>query len=236
MRLSNAATGFDALIEIQLEKNTHELLAWYVNGTLAGTERDQVEAALQLEAGASSLLAWERAIQGAVKNNPAFDIAPDRGLYQTMQRIQGDARPVATQVGPPRRASRGGWFSGLSEKIQWSPALALACGVVAVQFAVIAQLWTGKSEDAEYSSVRAIETIPAPSDTFIRIAFKPESREGDLSELLRTVRAEIVAGPSQLGDYYLLLSRNGAEDVLAALQKNALVESAEFANALPARP
>ncbi len=236
MCFSNAAKGFDALIEIQLEKNTHELLAWYVNGTLAGAERDQIEAALQLEAGASSLLAWERAIQGAVKNNAAFEVAADRGLYQTMQRIQGDLRPAAAQVATPRRAAQGGWFSGLSGRIQWSPALALACGVVAVQFAVIAQMWTGKSEDIEYAGVRTIESLPSSTDAFIRITFKPQSRESDLSELLRTVRAEIVAGPSQLGDYYLLLAKNGSEDVLNSLQKNALVESAEFANALPARP
>ena len=236
MCFSNAATVFEALIGIQLEKKTHELLAWYVNGTLAGTERDQVEAALQLEGGATSLLAWERAIQGAVKNNPAFDVAADRGLYQTMQRIQGDARSAAALAATPRRTAQGGWFSGLSERIQWSPALALACGVVAVQFAVIAQMWSGKSDDVEYAGVRTIETLPASSDAFIRITFKPQSRESDLSELLRTIRAEIVAGPSQLGDYYLLLAKNGSEDVLNALQKNALVESAEFANALPARP
>lgn len=212
------------------------MLAWYINGTLAGTERDQVEAALQLEAGASSLLAWERAIQGAVKNNPAFDVAADRGLYQTMQRIQGDARPAATLDAKPRHSARVGWFSGLSEKFQWSPALALACGVVAVQFAVIAQMWTDKSEEIEYAGVRTIAALPSSTDAFIRITFKPQSKEGDLSELLRTIRAEIVAGPSQLGDYYLLLAKNGSEDVLSALQKNALVESAEFANALPARP
>lgn len=236
MRFSNVAKGFVALIEIQLEEKTHELLAWYVNGTLAGTERDQVEAALQLEAGASSLLAWERAIQGAVKNNPAYNVAADRGLYQTMQRIQGHARPAAAPVATPRRTSQGGWFSGLSERIRWSPAFALACVVVAVQFAVIAQMWAGKSEDVEYAGVRTIETLPTSSNAFIRITFKPQSKESDMSELLRTIRAEIVAGPSQLGDYYLLLAKNGSEDVLNALQKNALVESAEFANALPARP
>ncbi|MBK8742860.1 MAG: hypothetical protein IPM02_26830 [Betaproteobacteria bacterium] len=236
MCFSNAAKGFDALIEISLDKNTYELLAWYVNGTLAGTDRDQVEAALKMEAGASSLLAWEKAIQGAVKNNPAFEVAADRGLHQTMQRIQGDTRPAATLVATPRRAAKGGWFSGLSEKIHWSPAMALACGVVAVQFAVIAQMWTAKGEDVEYAGVRTIETLSTSTDAFIRITFKPQSREGDLSELLRTIRAEIVAGPSQLGDYYLLLAKNGSEDVLNALQKNALVESAEFANALPTRP
>ncbi|MBK7474018.1 MAG: hypothetical protein IPI73_28515 [Betaproteobacteria bacterium] len=114
-----------------MDKNTYELLAWYVNGTLAGTDRDQVEAALQMEAGASSLLAWEKAIQGAVKNNPAFEVAADRGLYQTMQRIQGDTRPAATLVATPRRAAKGGGFPGCRRRFNgrrpwhwpaaWSP-------------------------------------------------------------------------------------------------------------------
>jgi hypothetical protein len=232
VRFCNASTGGDVLIGSQLDKETTELLAWYVNGTLAGTERDRVESALQTEAGSSSLLAWERAVQSAVKNDPAFDIAPDRGLYQTMQRIHAEAKPK----GAAPRVARQGWFFSYAKKLQWSPALALACGVVAVQFAVIAQMWTAKGEDSEYAGVRAVDTRAPVTDSFIRITFKPESTEKDLNMLLRTIRAEIVAGPSQLGDYYLLLEKSDAQGALTLLQNSANVESAEIVNALPARP
>ena len=125
MRFNNDAAGGDALIESCVDKETQELLAWYVNGTLTGPERDRVEAALRNEAGASTRLAWERSVQAAVKNDPALDIAPDRGLYQTMQRIRADAKPQAAT-----RAAQSGWLASLREKFQWSPALALACALL----------------------------------------------------------------------------------------------------------
>lgn len=214
-----------------VERDTRELLAWYVNGTLTGAERNRVEASLQSEAGAAALLAWERDVQAAIKSDPVLEVAADRGLFQAMQRIRAESRPVVV----PPRAMRGGWFSGLADKFQWSPALALACGVVAVQFAVIAQMWTAPSEGTEFADVRAIGVKPAAADAFIRVAFKPESTGGDVTVLLRSLHAEIVAGPSQLGDYYLLVARSGAADALGVLHNSANVESAEIVHALPAR-
>ncbi|MFS8087354.1 MAG: zf-HC2 domain-containing protein, partial [Acidobacteriota bacterium] len=67
MYVGNPAKRCGALIEITVDKETRELLAWYVNGTLAGADRDRVEAALQNDAGAALLLAWERGVQAAVK-------------------------------------------------------------------------------------------------------------------------------------------------------------------------
>jgi hypothetical protein len=214
-----------------VDKEARELLAWYVNGTLAGADRDWVEAALRNEAGASSLLEWERAVQAAVKSDSAFEISADRGLYQTMQRIRAEAKPKTALP-----AARGGWFSGFGQKLQWSPALVVACGVVAVQFAVIAQMWSARTVDSKFADVRAMDTRPPAADAFIRIAFKPESTEGDLNILLRTIHAKIVSGPSELGDYYLLLERKDAQEALNVLQDNVNVESAEIVNALPARP
>lgn len=214
-----------------MDKETENLLAWYVNGTLAGPDRDRVEAALRDDAGASSKVAWERAVHGAVKNDPALEIASDRGLFQVMQRIRAD---TATKAAP--RTAQDGWLSSLREKFQWTPALALACGVVAVQFAVIGQMWMVRGEEGEYAGVRAWTSGQHASVVFIRIAFKAESLAGDVSSLLRSVQAEIVSGPSQLGDYYLLLDKRSAKDALSLLQGNTNVESAEIVNALPARP
>ncbi|MEP7084483.1 MAG: hypothetical protein ABI854_07060 [Betaproteobacteria bacterium] len=214
-----------------MDKETQELLVWYVNGTLTGPERDRAEAALRSQPGASTWLAWERSVQAAVKDDPLFDVEPERGLYQTMQRIRADAKPKSTAP-----AAQSSWLSSLRAKFQWSPALALAGGVVAVQFAVIAQMWTAGGEDGEYSGVRALHSRANATDVFIRIAFKPESPAGEVNTLLRELHAEVVSGPSQLGDYYLLVQKRTAQDALSLLQGNANIESAEFVSALPARP
>lgn len=223
MCFSNDSAGGDALTEMPVERDTRELLAWYVNGTLTGSERDRVEASLQSEAVSLALLAWEREVQqAAIKSDPALEIAADRGLFQAMQRIRAESRPVVV----PPRAVRGGWFlrpggqvlSGprrLPSLAAWSPFNSRSSP----------RWWTAPSEGAEFADVRAIGVKPAAADAFIRVAFKPDSTGGDVIVLLRTLRAGYVAGPSQLGDYYLLVARNGAADALSALQTSASVES-----------
>ena len=228
-----------------MDRETQQLLAWYVNGSLVGPDRDRVEDALAADPDSARTLAWERAVRGAMKSDPLFDVAADRGLFQVMQKIHSDAPAAPVSAAPakkggasPAMTSRGpgwsGWFGRFRNSFQWTPALALACGVVAVQLAVITQLWPTRGEET-YSDVRAVENVPRGT-TFIRVVFKPQSTEAQLSLMLRENNAEIVAGPSQLGDYYLLVAPVDAPSVLARLMVNAHVDSAEIVNALPSRP
>ena len=212
-----------------MDTETRQLLPWYVNGTLTGADRDRVEAALRNEVHAASWLAWEKATQAAVKQDPAFDIADDRGLARTMQRVR------ATAVHKAPAAATQSWLARLTESFRWSPALAVACGLVAVQFAVITQLWSTKGEEAEYAAVRAMAARAHANDAYIRIVFKPESTEAELREAIRAIQAVIVSGPSQLGDYYVLLTKDASAKALAVLQGNTHIEAAEVIDALPAR-
>jgi len=221
-----------------MDKDIAQLLPFYVNGTLTGAERDRVEIALQADARARTLLEWERTLRRSVQSDPQSEIAEDRGLSQVMERIRAETKPAAASVTrrAPARAASGttsfgdrlrGWFA-------WSPALALACGVVAVQFGVIVHMSTQRGEESEYSGVRAIK--PRSKDAFVRVEFKPETTESSLRALLREVNAEIVSGPTQLGDYYLVVSAASAQSVLTRLHSNTNVESAEIVRELPSRP
>ena len=219
------------------------MLAWYVNGSLAGADRDRIEEALQRDPDAAVLVGWERAVQSAIKADPLFDVPPDRGLFQVLQRIRAEASAETPKAAASRRMSAlaapkpsgPGWLARLRDSFNSSPALALACSLLIVQFGVIVHLYSTRGEESDYSGVRAVETRPPP-DAFIRITFKPQSTEAQISSLLRDNHAEIVAGPSQLGDYYLLVGRGDAPDALTQLQANTHVESAEIVNALPSRP
>ena len=213
-----------------MDSETRQLLAWYVNGTLTGVGRDRVEAALQNDSGSASLLDWERSLQDAVRSDPALEVAPDRGLQQTMQRIRAE-----NPQGARPRPAAGGWFAKLGGKFQWSPILAFACTLIAVQAVVIAQMWSARDESGEYSDWRAVSARHAPANSFIRVALRPESTAGEINTLLRSVRAEIVSGPTQLGDYYLLIEKSRANETLEVLQKSANVESAEIVSRLPTR-
>jgi len=219
-----------------MDKDIAQLLSFYVNGTLTGAERDRVEVALRDDPRARALLEWEKSLRKAVQGDPQFDIAEDRGLAQVMQRIKAETKAAPAQPARKARAPSGGGTlaARFREWFQWSPALALACGIVAVQFGIIAHMATIRGEEGEYSGVRAVKG--RQQDAFVRVSFKPESTEIDLRALLREVNAEIVSGPTQIGDYYLVVRAAGVQSVLATLQSNSNVESAEIVRELPARP
>jgi len=219
-----------------VDKDIGQLLSWYANGTLTGADRERVEAALRDDPRARALLEWEQSLRQAVKNDPDYDIPEDHGLDRVMQRIRAEsAQPAAAKQAPASavRKAKPATPSRFAEWFRWSPALALACGIVAVQFGVIVHMTQLRGEESEYSGVRG---VGQHKDAYLRVSFKPESTESDLRALIRGVHAEIVSGPSQLGDYYLVIAPEAVQSALAALQSSKLVESAEVVNALPSRP
>ncbi len=70
-------------------------------------------------------------------------------------------------------------------------------------------------------------------DAFIRVSFRQDTRESDLRTLLRSIHAEVVAGPSQIGDYFLLVSNPEAQAALATLKSSSSIESVEIVDELP---
>lgn len=212
-----------------VDSETRHLIAWYANGTLTGADRERVEAALRGGHEASAMLAWERTVRSAVREDPELVVATDHGLARVMQRIRSEAKPFSSQ----RHGY--GWFSHLVARFTGPTALALACSVVAVQFAVIALIWPGNGATEGYSNERSLPGRSQKFDSFLRVSFRPDARENDLRSLLREVHAEVVAGPSQIGDYYVVVAKVNVQVALGILQTSAFVESVEIANELPLR-
>ena len=233
MCFCNDATG-SCLIGFNVDKDIGQLLSWYVIGTLTGPDREKVEAALRDEKGVTTLLAWEKSLAQAVKHDAALDIAEDRNLAQVMQRIRAERKPTAAAAAA-RPVVRERPRSRVLEWFRWSPALAVACGVVAIQFGIITHLWTLHGEESEFPSLNRSVAIKN-AQVYVRVTFKPESTEQELRELIRGLGAEIVSGPTQLGDYYLMLATSTLQQALTTLQSDPHVDSAEFVKALPARP
>jgi type IV secretory pathway VirB2 component (pilin) len=188
-----------------------------------------VEAALRSEHEASAILRWEKMVRSALREDPAFAVAADYGLARVMQRIRAEAKPVASRRGWY------GWLSDLVARFTGPTALALACGVVAVQFAVIVQIWPDKGATEGYSNERSVPGRSLKFDSFLRISFRPDAREDNLRALLREAHAEVVAGPSQIGDYYIVVAKADVQSALGILQASAFVDSVEIANELPLR-
>jgi hypothetical protein len=227
-----------------VDKRTEHLLAWYANGTLVGPDRDRVEETLSRDESAVQHLRWENALRSAIKADPDYDVADDRGLVQVMQRIRADG-PVTAPVRtpPPRRPATNAapgdspsLLSRIREWINFSPGLTFACTVVAVQFVVIGQMMSAHNEEIAWAENRAVQNAGIRGDTFIRILFKPETTERQMSSMLRANNGEIVAGPTQLGEYYVLVTPRQAPQALARMLTNPNVDSAEIVSALPTKP
>lgn len=216
-----------------MDAKTSQLIAWYANGTLADADRKQFEADLATDPRIQSMLSWEIDIRSAVRDNPALIVAADHGLERVMQRIQADA--LAKRPAPKQSQEQGNWFSRLSQYLTASPALSFACAIVLIQFGVIAHTQSGKQDEKTYSDVRSAAVEAAQNDSFLKVSFRQGTQESDLRLLTRMINANIVAGPSQLGDYYLLVSKDAASSALNALRASSHVESADIVNALPVR-
>ena len=224
-----------------MDKRTEQLLAWYVNGTLVGAERNRVDDALAGDEAALRLLRWETTVRAAIKNDPVYNIAADRGLAQVLQRMRSDGAPETPAKSAQRRVVTTGAavdertvVQRVREWLNFSPALAVAFTLIAVQFGVIGQMWSTRDDEIQYAESRALANA-ARNDAYIRVLFKPTTTEAQMSAMLRANNAEIVAGPSQLGDYYLLVKPSDAAQTLARLLPNPQVDSAEIVNALPAK-
>ena len=229
-----------------VDKELGNLLPWHVNGTLTGADSDRVEKALRTDPKAVTARNWELATQRAVKTDPGLDVPSDYLLQRTLARVRESLPPAevapSPQLAPAPAAQKGrgaataeaGWLGWFTRGFQWSPALAVACGLVVVQFAVMSQIWPLHGEEGAYALQRAAAARAANS-VYLRVAFKPDTTEAELRESIRLAQGEIVAGPSQLGEYYLMVAKADAPGALASLQNRQGVEAVELVDALPAR-
>lgn len=211
-----------------MQGDIRDELPWMANGTLSAEERARIEAVIAADGEARTALNWEIAMRDAVKAEAVDWEPPAHVLDSVLKRIER-AKPAPEPSGFVK------FFALVKEAFQTTPKFAYACAIMVVQFAVIGHLLISREDDIAYSETRS--TAGAKSSLqFIRVMFAPASTESDLRELLRKANAEIVAGPSQLGDYYLLVEPAQITNAVTLLKGSAKIEVAEVVNALPAKP
>jgi hypothetical protein len=160
--------------------------------------------------------------------HPSYKLDAVRG------RIAAEKQNAATQQSTS--ASRLGLTAWLNRLFSGnSSRFSMAMGLVALQFVAIAGLAVHSLKTTSpYSETRTSSGMTAPAQTnFIRTSFKSTTTEVEIRKLLNAVQADIVAGPSQIGEYYLLTSQDQIAAHLATLKGSAFVESADVVNRLP---
>jgi hypothetical protein len=188
-----------------------ELLPWYVNGTLEGAERAQVEAHVCACLPCRRELEAERALQNALSVSP-HDPEWSQALAHMHVRLNAAER---------------GSLLGLVRRL-WHASPPLLRGALALQLAVILGLVAALAlrSPGEYRTLSSHAAV-APQRIGIAVIFKDGRSEGEIRELLGQLRLRIVDGPTDAGSYTLAVESSAHRDaVVSALREHPAVELA----------
>ncbi len=202
-------------------------LTWFVEGTLDPTETARFERYLSECPEAAARVEAYRAFAQAAKHKwrPIPNQAPNPA--KLLQRIRADHEELTGDFW--QRLTD--WFRG--NRLVPRLAACAAVGIMVVQAVLIAALQRDLSlvetRYAEYRSTTASDWI----GPFARVTFRPQTREADIRMLLVGVRGSIAGGPSQLGDYYVFLPPERANEIIDQLRQSPIVSSAELVTRVP---
>ncbi len=189
---------------------TLELLPWYVNGTLEGGERAQVEAHLSACLPCRRELEAQRALQSAMSASPH-----DPELTQALARMH--AHLHAAERGP---------LLGLMRRL-WHGSHPLLRGALALQLVVILGLAAALAlrPPAEFRTLSS-QAAGAQERTGIAVIFNDGRSEHEVRSLLTQLGLRIVDGPTEAGAYTLVVHSGHRDAKVAALREHAAVKLA----------
>ncbi|MCP3984961.1 MAG: hypothetical protein GY723_11265 [bacterium] len=152
-----------------------KLMPFHVTDTLDPEDRERVERALQDDESLRAEMAFLEALHGGVREMTEVPSSGELGLARLRRSVRQQRRRSLVA-----RTLR--------------PALALAAGLILV---LQATLLLQPGEDAARLAGAAVADL--------QVTFTADATEGELRELLQSVDARIVDGPSAAGVYHLQL-------------------------------
>lgn len=208
-----------------------ELLPWLANERATTKDLSRVEEHLRECRECQEELEVQRRLRNAIRTDDSVVLAPQNSFQKLMQRIDGDSPPIGGAVADsepvglvPRRIMR------------WSRWLPLAAGIQGITIvALLGMLWW--QSRATLMAPRFTTLTSQTEQTrgpALRVVFADAVNLNDVSEILRSIDAQIVAGPSEAGVYTLRLSAPTAP-VATALARLRSDSRILFAESSPAR-
>jgi len=209
---------------LEMKRQFDELLPWFLNGTLAKHERDWVEDYLRKHPEADKELRLGQVLRNSVREQ-APEVSPEIGLDKLLHRIREER---AFQRKPVKGPSLGERITEIFGGFKLTPAFAVAAGLVLIQGAIIGGLvfeLDKVEQNARQAEYRALSVLPgvATSTPLLRVTFKPEASERDMRALLKTLGGTIINGPSQFGDYLILVEPSRIEALSDMAAKDPIV-------------
>jgi anti-sigma factor RsiW len=199
------------------------LLAWYVNGTLAPREAEQVAAHLSWCETCRDDVDAQDALMRAMRESPSVELAPQAGLAATMERIERREARRRLWSWPLRLLQAGGT----------ARPLVFAVGIQAVVIVMLTTvLWVKLAPPPAAPGGETFRTLSTPAAAAstdairLRLLLGDDMTLGALREALAPWHSRIVAGPEGRGIYTVAIDGD-AETALAALRATPGVNLAE---------
>lgn len=207
------------------------LLPWIANESAAARDTARVEGHLRDCRECQEELAFQRQLREAIRSEEAVVLAPQTSLQKLMQRIDSvadmDDEDGTTQVAAEPVVAR-----GEPPRWRWLPIAAALQGIaIAV---LLSALWLQSRNElaAGRYSVLTTPTAAVADGPVIRVVFAGNIALDDMNRVLRSIDAQIIAGPSEAGVYTLGLpaaaaDKAGVERAVAHLRADGRVMFAE---------
>lgn len=206
------------------------LLPWIANESAAARDVARVEAHLRDCRECQEELDFQRQLRNAIRAEEAVVLAPQTSLQKLMQRIDtvdddAEATPADVVAMPKRKQAL------------WSRWLPIAAAVQAIAITgLLGALWMQSASDtpaAPYTSLTSHEKAMTQRPV-IRVVFTDNVSLDDMNRAVRSVDAQIIAGPSEAGVYTLGAARfakeSGVDQALEQLRADGHIVFAEPAD------
>jgi hypothetical protein len=230
----------DVVNQMRLHQECWELLPWVVNGRLSSADAARVSEHLRECTHCSEELHVQQQLCEALRRDDAVLLAPQASLKKLWQRFDGVAPAAAGEAEPDAHdavasvPAAGDADGGNLRRLR---------GVLAAQTLLIVGLLglAGWQTSERWHAPRFVTmTSPASAEArtgSVRVVFMPAAAMQDVNPLLRSLHAEILAGPSSAGVFTLGLPTGVNADVAARqLRSDPRVQFAEATSATPVQP
>jgi anti-sigma factor RsiW len=198
------------------------LIPWYVNDTLADSERQRVDAHIGSCAVCRDDLAVHKRLFEEIDAQPAVDYMPVASLKRLQARLDAAQAQTASPPMAPLEPGRGDapWPGWMAASIA---AMAVAIGLLA------ADRWVQFEVRATQPNYRTATTSsPRPQGEVIRAVFSPSITLVELQTMLDEAQLKIVSGPTEAGVYSLASNSTlTVRSSLALLRRHSTVRFAE---------
>jgi anti-sigma factor RsiW len=173
------------------------LLPWYVNGTLADVERNQI--ARHLETCEDCRVELEEISNLKAGLTAIYDAQPGSSAQTARAVLAAVAAEV--RAGRSRPSSQGSWLESIDQwfrslfTAQWVPTLAAMLFVAQIGLL----LWISMPPEDGQITTRSLgmQTVK------LAVAFQPSSSEEQIRALLQSLQGRVVDGPAQDGTYII---------------------------------